>query len=275
VTIDGWHVKLTERMPVWDELVRDGSWTLKAEVPKGATTVISHAALYTGADPEVNGVTREPKKSEMTGGDPRVHGVKFRWRPLKVADTLFTATEAAGYDAVAVVQKGKLVGLLRPDGDETDIRAHGDKVLLETACAAVKDDRTRLIVLHFKMTDDAGHRHGWLSEEQYAEAEKISGHLRTIRACIAEAEKAGGVPTALVVTSDHGGTPNKGHGRDDDDNRLVPLAIVGPGVKAGHEIASPVRLVDVSATVLRLLGLPAEAIPTLSGAEISEILGSQ
>jgi len=271
VTVDGWHVRLTDRMPVWKEMAAAGAWTFDAEVPKGATTAISHAALYTGADPNVNGVMREPAKADLSNGDPHVHGVKYRWKPLKVSSTLFTAVEAAGYKAVAVVQKGKLVGMLRPDGDETGIRAHGDKVLLQTACDAVKDDAARLVILHFKMTDDAGHRHGWLSEEQYVEAEKIGTHLETIRKCIADAEAAGGVPTTLIVTSDHGGTPGKSHGDDTPDNRLVPWVAVGPGIKPGHVIQAKIRLVDTAPTILRILGIPTSSIPTLSGVSVGEI----
>jgi len=294
VTVDGLHVRLTDRMPVWQELARDGSWTLKARVPKGATTVISHAALYTGADPDVNGVVRE---LENTGPDTHVHGVKFRWHPfMKVADdgtvtytvkdTLFTAVEAAGYKATAVVQKGKLVGMLRPDADETGIHVYGDAGLIKAACEDVKDDAVRLVILHIGSPDGAGHEHGWLSDEQYAAAEKVSGQLQTIRECMADAESAGGIPNTLIVTSDHGGTPvdacmkrrgkaKCGHGANDDDNRLVPWVIVGPGIKAGHEIQASVRLVDTAPTILRILGIPASSIPTLSGVEISEVFATQ
>lgn len=294
VSVDGLHAKLTDRMPVWQEFVRDGSWTLKARVPKGATTVISHAALYTGADPQVNGVTRE---LENKNGLTHVHGWRFRWKPfMKVAsdgtvtytvkDTLFTAVEAAGYKATAVVQKGKLVGMLRPDGDETDIHVYADAGLIKAACKAVQDDDVRLVILHIGSPDGAGHEHGWLSDEQYAAAEKVSDQLRAIRDCAADAEKAGGIATTLIVTSDHGGTPvdvcmkrrgkpTCGHGANDDDNRLVPWVAVGSGVKAGHEIAASVELVDTAPTILRLLDIPLSSIPTLSGAPIDEILATQ
>jgi hypothetical protein len=280
--VDGWHVRLTDRMPVWKEMAAEGSWTLDAEVPKGATTVISHAALYTGADPKVNGVARE--LDAKRDGDPHVHGWKFRWRtnPLKVAETLFTATEAAGYKAAAVVQKGKLVQLLRPNDDETRIQQAGDKGLIKAACKAVLDDDIRLLVLHIASPDGTGHKLGWLTEAQYRTAETVSDQLQLIRKCIADAEAAGGVPTTLIVTSDHGGTPkdvcqarkgkdNCGHGANDADNRRVPWVAVGPGIKPGHQIQAPVRLVDTAPTILRILGIPASSISTLSGAEISEI----
>jgi len=288
ISVDGWHVRLTDRMPVWQELVRDGSWSLKAQVPRGATTVISHAALYTGADPKVNGVVHELVN---TGPDTHVHGWKFRWTPFRkvaadgtvtytVKDTLFTAVEAAGHKATAVVQKGKLVGMLRPDGDETGIRLYNDAGLIKAACQAAQDDDVRLVVLHIGSPDGAGHDHGWLSDEQYRTAEKVSGQLQAIRKCLAEAEAAGGLPNTLVITADHGGTPNTvvdgkikkhGHGANNPDNLTVPWVIVGPGIKSGYEIQTTVRLVDTAPTILRILGIPASSIPTLSGTSVDEV----
>lgn len=288
ISVDGWHARLTDYMPVWKEMAAAGAWTLRAHVPKGATTVISHAELYTGAGPKVNGVTRELSN---TGPDTHVHGVKFRWKPfMKVADdgtvtytvkdTLFSATEAAGHKAVAVVQKGKLVGMLRPDGSESGIKVAGDAGLIKTACAAVRDDAVRLVILHIGSPDGAGHKHGWLSQQQLRTAEIVSGQLQAIRTCIAES--GSGVPTTLIVTSDHGGTPVDvcrakrgkdacGHGANDDDNRRVPWVAVGPGIKPGHQIAADIRLADTAPTILRILGIPASSIPTLTGVPIAEV----
>lgn|GEM_PF-2520710 len=288
ITVDGWHSRLTESMPAWKEMAAEGAWTLRALVPKGATTVISHAELYTGAEPKVNGVTHE---LENTNPHTHVHGWKFRWKPfMKVADdgtvtytvneTLFSATEAAGHKAVAVVQKGKLVGMLRPDGSEAGIKVAGDAALIKTACAAVNDDGTRLVVLHLSSPDGAGHNHGWFSPQYLRTGETVSDQLRAIRKCIAESGSV--VPTTLIVTSDHGGTPvdvcqakhhkdRCGHGANDDDNRRVPWIAVGPGIKPGHQIAADIRLADTAPTILRILGLPSSSISTLTGVSVDEI----
>ena len=288
ITVDGWHSKLTDHMPVWKEMAAEGAWTLRAHVPKGATTVISHAELYTGAEPRVNGVTRELSN---TGPDTHVHGVKFRWKPfMKVADdgtvtytvpqTLLSAVETEGHKATAVVQKGKLVGMLRPDGSESGIKVTGDSGLIKTACAAVQDDAMRLVILHIGSPDGAGHKYGWLSQEQIRTAETVSGQLQAIRKCIADSGSS--VPTTLIVTSDHGGTPVDvcqakrgknacGHGANDDDNRRVPWIAVGPGIKPGHHIQADIRLADTAPTALRILDLPTSSIPTLTGVSIDEI----
>lgn len=271
VSVDGMHIAIAAAMPTVQQLFADGAGTYQAKVPLGSTTAISHAVLFTGADPKVNGVTTEPT------GQGR-HGVKFRWTPLKVKDTLFTAVEAAGYKAVAAVQKGKLVGMLRPDGDETGVISTNDaKKVVKTACDAMQDDDIRLVILHFKMIDDAGHRHHWLSDEQAVEAAKIDGELEQVCDCVDQANRDGDVETTLIVTADHGGTPGGSHGSDNDDNRLVPWVAVGPGIKSGYAIEGrddlhatkhvskpAILLVDTAPTILSILGLSASSISTLS-----------
>lgn len=301
VSLDGMHVKLIDVMPHLRQMFDEGSYTLKARVPwatlevpdengvsarisRGATTAVSHAALFTGADPEVNGVTNEP--IDDAHHTRHVHGVAFRWTPLLVKETIFTAVERSGRGVRAYVEKGKLVGLLRADGSETGIvtRNSIDRFALRD-CEAFKDASAGLIVLHFKMIDGAGHNVGWLTPEQYKEAEIIDGKLKVIRDCIAVADARDGLSTTLIVTADHGGTPGlkKGHSANDDDNRLVPWVIVGPGIKRGYEIVGrndlpPIRnprnggpsvpaainLYDTVPTILRILGLPRSAMPSLS-----------
>lgn len=68
--------------------------------------------------------------------------------------------------------------------------------------------------------------------------------------------------TIIVVTSDHGEAFGEhglaGHGFSPHQEALdVPLIFRGPGVPAGRRIDTPVSIVDLPATVLDLLGLPA------------------
>ena len=313
VSLDGMHVKLIDVMPHLRQMFAEGSHTLKARVPwatlevpdadgvsarisRGATTAISHAALFTGADPEVNGVTNEPW--DDAHHTRHVHGVAFRWTPLLVKETLFTAVEQSGRSVRAYVEKGKLVGLLRADGSETGIvtRNSIDRFALRD-CEAFKDASVGLIILHFKMIDGAGHSIGWLTPEQYKEAEIIDSKLKVIRDCINAADARDGLSTTLIVTADHGGTPGlkKGHSANDDDNRLVPWVAVGPGIKRDYEIAgrndlppiehprngstsvpATINLYDTVPTVLRILGLPRSAMPSLSAhaKSVDEIFAS-
>jgi arylsulfatase A-like enzyme/Tfp pilus assembly protein PilF len=83
--------------------------------------------------------------------------------------------------------------------------------------------------------------------------------------------------TLLVVTADHGeGLGEHGetlHGFFTYQTTLrIPFLVRGPGIKAGTELRSTVRLVDVYPTVLDLLGLEAPPGAALAGADLASAL---
>ena len=65
--------------------------------------------------------------------------------------------------------------------------------------------------------------------------------------------------TAVIITSDHGEAFGEhglmGHQALYDENLLVPLVVIAPGVKAGHRVEEQVRSVDIAPTILDLAGL--------------------
>ena len=83
--------------------------------------------------------------------------------------------------------------------------------------------------------------------------------------------------TLIVVTSDHGeGLGEHGetlHGFFTYQTTLhVPFLLRGPGIKAGTELSSTVRLVDVYPTVLDLLGVEAPKGVALAGTSLASAL---
>ncbi len=294
ISLDGVSKAVAQTMPQLREMFSEGSGTTRALVPPGHTTSISHNVLFSGADPEFSGVDCEPDEERCMRKFPYVHahyhGSKFSWAPLLFTPptfkTLVMAVEEAGYGFRGAVQKGKLAGLFRRSGQTHGIiSTENVRQIVATACEALRDDRIRLVILHFKGVDGAGHLYHWGSKEQYAEAALIDAQLREIRGCIRQANDRAkvlhGVQTILIVTADHGGTPGGGHcGRafDNDATWLVPWVAVGPGIKPGYEIVGRpelmpahggvlkprILLADTVPTILRLLKLSPNAIPTLS-----------
>jgi arylsulfatase A-like enzyme len=60
--------------------------------------------------------------------------------------------------------------------------------------------------------------------------------------------------TVVLVTADHGGHGKK-HGGATMEEIEIPWIVAGPGVKAGHEITSPVNTYDTAATLAFLFRL--------------------
>jgi hypothetical protein len=258
ISVDGWHPALLteELMPAVSKLKSLGSWTLQAETPLPAVTVVSHAAMLTGALPKVNGVSKFEPSGDLSD-----------WRPLKVK-TVLEALEADGIRTGAFVQKKKLYGLV-PKGATTVFTVAGSD-LKDWACATITElDSVRFSFIHLAAIDGAGHSHGWLSKQQEAAARKVDHEIATIATCIHEVWETTGTPFVLIVTADHAGH-KRTHGTKADSH--VPWIAIGYGIKADHELTGPVRLMDTAPTALKILGKdPATLLPDAAGVVVSDI----
>lgn len=128
-----------------------------------------------------------------------------------------------------------------------------------------------LTFIHFRETDENGHKKGWMGPEYIAGLKEIDRALATIVEVI---EKNGGFEkTALIVTADHGGS-NRGHFRwnepDKKENVTIPWICVGPGVPAGLKIDRLIHTYDTAPTALALLGLGAPE--GIDGKAVEEVL---
>ncbi len=62
----------------------------------------------------------------------------------------------------------------------------------------------------------------------------------------------------VLVHADHGGH-ERTHGTDSPEDMTIPWILAGPGVRAGHELQTPVGLLDTAPTLARLLGVQPDA----------------
>ncbi len=260
ISIDGWRTDLVKEMPTVQALMKLGSWTLKAETPLPAITVVSHAAMFTGASPEKNGVvTYEPGADRLDA-----------WRPLKVP-TLFQALMRDRHSVSAFIQKKKLYGIL-PKEDILSLGiSNGLDQIVDMACAEITGADDDFTFIHLEDIDAAGHASGWMSREQKAAAKRIDTALAELATCMNRSEKNGGLPIVLIITADHGGH-DRTHSTAADTDHLVPWIVLGPGVKSRHAIRETVRLIDTAPTIARILGFdPKTLLPAADGNAIGEI----
>ena len=132
----------------------------------------------------------------------------------------------------------KMVDMIE-DGD-------GPTNTIRSAVAFIKARKPAFTFIHLDHVDHAGHEIGHGTPEYYASvgvADKLIGEV------IAAIQEAGmKQDTLLLVTSDHGGK-GKGHGGATMGEIEIPWIIAGPGIRAGHEIKSPVNTYDTAATI--------------------------
>ncbi|OGH79432.1 MAG: hypothetical protein A2469_04770 [Candidatus Magasanikbacteria bacterium RIFOXYC2_FULL_40_16] len=260
ISIDGWHASLAEEMPAVKELMENGSWTLEAEAPIPPITVVSHAVIFTGAVPEKNGVVRyEPKRVKD-------------WWPLKVR-TVFQAVHIRNKKTAAFVQKLKVAAVLPSKSVDEFGLFRNKKKIVDNACAAINSDEPvySLVFAHIEDLDATGHEYGWLSPEQKIAALSVDKAIADLAYCARWSEKKSGIPVVMIIFGDHGGH-RKTHGAAIKSDLQVPWIAVGAGIKAGYKIKGKVRLLDITPTILKILGQnPAILLPEAEGKIIKEI----
>jgi hypothetical protein len=228
--------------PVMDRVAREGTEYLAVEPAYPARTVVCFSSMLTGATPAEHGM-----RSNFA---PRL-GVR--------RESVFDVLERHG-------RRGRLVGiahLLDPFGEKvvrsvTAVQptAEIDHSLTAEARRVVDRDDPDLLVLQLLAADQLGHVRGVRSPEyldQLAETDRRVGEF------LAFLEARGKLDDATVILmADHGqGRGIGGHGHLDWGERPVPFVVSGRGAVPGAISHEPRSVLELAATISRLLGLPA------------------
>jgi hypothetical protein len=228
--------------PVMDRLAREGTEYLAVEPAYPARTVVCFSSMLTGATPAEHGM-----RSNFA---PRL-GVR--------CESVFDVLERDG-------RRGRLVGiahLLDPFGEEvvrsvTSVQPTGeiDRSLTAEARRVVDEEDPDLLVLQLLAADQLGHVRGVRSPEYLDQLAETDGHVGEFLEFLEERGKLDGA--TVILMADHGqGRGIGGHGHLDWGERPVPFVVWGEGARPGAISREPRSVLEVAATVSRLLGLAA------------------
>lgn len=234
--------------PVFHELMRQGAWTLHARGVIPTVSSPNWASMIMGAGPAEHGVTSndwQPGKFDISPicvGDggifPTIFGLTRRQRPDAVMGVFHDWTDFAR--------------LLEPKAPDVVKHGNGPDETMDAAIAFVKQRKPTLTFVHCDHVDEAGHKFGHGSPEYYKAVEKADALTAKFLAALKEAGIA--ESTVVLITSDHGGIGTK-HGGSTMAEIEIPWIVAGPGIRAGHELRTPVRTYDTAATLAWLLGV--------------------
>ncbi len=230
------------RAPVIDRLAREGTEYLAVEPAYPARTVVCFSSMLTGATPGEHGM-----RSNFA---PRL-GVR--------RESVFDVLEREG-------RRGRLVGiahLLDPFGhgvvrSVTSVQPTSwiDRSLTAEARRVVDEEDPDLLVLQLLAADQLGHVRGVRSPEyldQLAETDRQVGDFLSFLEARGKLDGA-----TVILMADHGqGRGIGGHGHLDWGERPVPFVVWGEGAVPGAVSEEPRSVLELAATVSRLLGLPA------------------
>ncbi|MBX7212387.1 MAG: ectonucleotide pyrophosphatase/phosphodiesterase [Thermoflexales bacterium] len=212
--------------------------TARARTVMPSITLPCHTSLFHGVPPERHGITTNtftPMARPVQGLIDLAHSygrrcaMFYNWEALR---------DVARPEKLAL-------SLFKYHGHE----AGSDQVIADWTATWLNREAFDFAFVYFGMTDEMGHRYGWMSEgylEQVAVTDRALGTL--LDALPAEAH--------VLVQSDHGGH-DRTHGTEMDEDMQIPWMLSGPGVRAGHTLSGPVSILDSAPTLAHLLELRA------------------
>jgi predicted AlkP superfamily pyrophosphatase or phosphodiesterase len=234
--------------PNLKRLRQQGAWTLHARGVMPTSSSPNWASMIMGAGPEQHGVTSNDWQPDKFDIPPTVKGpggifptIFSQLREQKPECTLAVFHDWGGFGRLV---ERKMVDVVEDlDGPTNTTRR---------AVEFIKSRKPTLTFIHLDHVDHAGHQIGHGTPEYYAAVGVADQLIGEVMATIEEAGMKN--DTLLLVTADHGGV-GKGHGGATMAEIEIPWIISGPGIRAGHEIKSPVNTYDTAATIAFVFGL--------------------
>ena len=151
------------------------------------------------------------------------------------------------------------------------------EAMSQAVIANLKTNPPNLSFIHFNQPDVAGHPTSWGGAGYQAAVELVDRQLAKILDAVVESDLMRG-RTAVILTTDHGGTGYSHLDSSNKDNFVIPFCLVGPGVPGGANLYTlvedfraaplgdhnpgyeaerqPIRNGDSGNLALELLGLP-------------------
>lgn len=228
--------------PNLDRLRKQGAWTFHARGVMPTSSSPNWASMIMGAGPEQHGITSNDWQPDKFDIPPATKG------PGGIFPTIFsvlreqTPRSTLGvfhdWDGYGRLFERKMVDVVEDlDGPTNTVRR---------AVEFIRSRKPTFTFIHLDHVDHAGHEIGHGTPEYYASVAVADKLIGEVMAAIQDAGMKNN--TLLLVTSDHGGK-DKGHGGATMPEIEIPWIIAGPGVRAGHEIKSPVNTYDTAATI--------------------------
>jgi len=225
------------RCPTLNSLCERGSSTMQARSVMPSITLPCHTSIFHSVPPTRHGITSNifipmarplPGLVEVARAAEKRVAFFYNWEQLR--DLARPGHLHYSYFRDSAAQL--------PDGDD------------ETAPLAanfIQKEKPDFAFVYFGTVDETGHAYGWMSDRYLQQLEHVDALLKDLF------DSLPGDYTA-IVHSDHGGH-DRNHGTDSAEDMTIPWMVVGPNIKKGYKIQSPVSLLDTAPTIAKLLGI--------------------
>ena len=248
--------------PNFDRIFETGkiSWNVRA--PEPTVSAPGWCSMFYGVDSSVHGITNDIAES-----------TPFQNEQLK---SVFRQTlDAYPGEKVGIFATWYAIGYGMTDGgaEDTDLtvfptgqRSAEPAQTLDAAVNWIREQEDfKLLFFYLDNTDIAGHAYGYGAPGYLAEITRADEMIGTVYEAL---EEKGLLEDALIILStDHGGTPEGTHGGGSDAETRCVFAARGSGLASPEERIGYMELKDIAAVVRYALGLEQ---PDFSDAAVPE-----
>ncbi len=195
--------------------------------------------------------------SMLTGVSPEKHGVLWNsWEPQRgtvTVPTLFDELKRSGLTTAMIATKEKFRHLDHAGSiDRVSIETGSPESVASAAIKAIEEQKPQFLFLHFGQGDSAGHKHGWMSDEQLDSYADVDQALGSIFQYLESKNLL--ASTAVIATSDHGGEGHT-HGGNTEASTSIPWIAIGAGIPEQKSLRGSITTYDTAATVAKLLNV--------------------
>jgi len=222
------------------ELKKHSHYTMAAKTVMPSVTLPCHMSLFHSVEPSRHGIltnTYVPQVRPVQGicevlcQAGKKSGMFYTWEELKDITRPGSMTRTSFYS-------GHILGGKEPT-----------ELVAKDACAYLKDGKPDFCFLYLGVTDDMGHKYGWMSEE----------YITSIRECMdlaKEAMNCVGDEYVTILTADHGGH-DRTHGYDLPEDMTIPMFFHHSSFS--EEKLEEASILDIAPTIAKLIGVRAPA----------------
>ena len=241
VLVDGMRPDALKNCKAAQRVLADSVYTMNAQTVMPSVTLCCHMSLFYSMIPEHHGTqgnTYMPPSHQLL--------------------SLFDVFAIAKKDVASFYSWGQLRDLCHPASLNSSLLIKGATLgwenannrLTDAAIGYINENNTDFAFLYLGYPDEAGHAHGWMSEEyMYAMENSWQNIERIIEALPKD--------YAVIITADHGGHDHT-HGTDSPEDMTIPLIFAGAERELIGDLES-VNIIDIAPTIAALAGMESGA----------------
>ncbi len=218
------------------ELAENGVSCLESRTVMPSVTLPCHSSLFFSVDADRHGITTNlwmppvrpiPGISDVVKNAGGICGMFYNWEQLRDL-------------ASPGVNERTYYERIHTETNDSDGR------VTEQCIDFIRQNDPDFVFLYLGVTDEKGHKHGWMSQE-YLDAIAYASE------CVRKVYDACEGRYHIIITADHGGH-DRSHGTDLKEDMVIPIIFWGALFEHGKKI-SGVSIKDIAPTIADVFGI--------------------